>query len=81
MGRLIPAGTGLGAYKRLTVDVHGEEDEVPMRRRMEEDEIIERDQDDDEDDDLADEVEGEGEGDGEAKGEAEGGDEPSEAAQ
>ena len=22
MGRLIPAGTGLGAYKRLTVDVH-----------------------------------------------------------
>ncbi|HTM21938.1 MAG TPA: DNA-directed RNA polymerase subunit beta', partial [Kofleriaceae bacterium] len=24
MGRLIPAGTGLGAYKRLTVEVHGE---------------------------------------------------------
>jgi DNA-directed RNA polymerase subunit beta' len=25
MGRLIPAGTGLGAYKRLTVDVHGDD--------------------------------------------------------
>nr|HEX4318551.1 DNA-directed RNA polymerase subunit beta' [Kofleriaceae bacterium] len=29
MGRLIPAGTGLGAYKRLTVDVtHDDEDDV-----------------------------------------------------
>ena len=27
MGRLIPAGTGLGAYKRLTVDVATEDDE------------------------------------------------------
>ena len=27
MGRLIPAGTGLGAYKRLTVDVVEGEDE------------------------------------------------------
>jgi DNA-directed RNA polymerase subunit beta' len=27
MGRLIPAGTGLGAYKRLTVDVKAEDDE------------------------------------------------------
>jgi DNA-directed RNA polymerase subunit beta' len=27
MGRLIPAGTGLGAYKRLTVDVDALEDE------------------------------------------------------
>ncbi len=27
MGRLIPAGTGLGAYKRLTVDVHHEVDQ------------------------------------------------------
>jgi DNA-directed RNA polymerase subunit beta' len=27
MGRLIPAGTGLGAYKRLTVDVASEDDE------------------------------------------------------
>ncbi|MGE0551024.1 MAG: DNA-directed RNA polymerase subunit beta' [Kofleriaceae bacterium] len=27
MGRLIPAGTGLGAYKRLTVDVAPDEDE------------------------------------------------------
>jgi hypothetical protein len=26
MGRLIPAGTGLGAYKRLTVDVAVDED-------------------------------------------------------
>ncbi len=26
MGRLIPAGTGLGAYKRLTVDVQSEEE-------------------------------------------------------
>jgi DNA-directed RNA polymerase subunit beta' len=26
MGRLIPAGTGLGAYKRLTVDVQTEDD-------------------------------------------------------
>src|SRR5262249_10230663 len=26
MGRLIPAGTGLGAYKRLTVDVTAEDD-------------------------------------------------------
>jgi len=25
MGRLIPAGTGLGAYKRLSVEVHGQE--------------------------------------------------------
>ena len=30
MGRLIPAGTGLGAYKRLTVDVAAEEDEGYM---------------------------------------------------
>jgi DNA-directed RNA polymerase subunit beta' len=31
MGRLIPAGTGLGAYKRLTVDVSAEdEDGFPM---------------------------------------------------
>ena len=29
MGRLIPAGTGLGAYKRLTVDVHTDEDDAP----------------------------------------------------
>jgi hypothetical protein len=28
MGRLIPAGTGLGAYKRLTVDVDA--DEAPV---------------------------------------------------
>jgi DNA-directed RNA polymerase subunit beta' len=27
MGRLIPAGTGLGAYKRLTVDVHGDDED------------------------------------------------------
>jgi len=27
MGRLIPAGTGLGAYKRLTVDVQAEDDQ------------------------------------------------------
>ena len=27
MGRLIPAGTGLGAYKRLTVDVKAEDDD------------------------------------------------------
>src|SRR5439155_21574185 len=27
MGRLIPAGTGLGAYKRLTVDVDVEQEE------------------------------------------------------
>jgi DNA-directed RNA polymerase subunit beta' len=27
MGRLIPAGTGLGAYKRLTVDVQASEDD------------------------------------------------------
>jgi DNA-directed RNA polymerase subunit beta' len=26
MGRLIPAGTGLGAYKRLTVDVQAEDE-------------------------------------------------------
>jgi hypothetical protein len=26
MGRLIPAGTGLGAYKRLTVDVQPSDD-------------------------------------------------------
>jgi DNA-directed RNA polymerase subunit beta' len=32
MGRLIPAGTGLGAYKRLTVEVHGddEDDDVDL---------------------------------------------------
>ena len=28
MGRLIPAGTGLGAYKRLTVDVALEEEDL-----------------------------------------------------
>jgi DNA-directed RNA polymerase subunit beta' len=28
MGRLIPAGTGLGAYKRLTVDVISDEDDM-----------------------------------------------------
>jgi DNA-directed RNA polymerase subunit beta' len=28
MGRLIPAGTGLGAYKRLTVDVTSDEDDM-----------------------------------------------------
>jgi DNA-directed RNA polymerase subunit beta' len=27
MGRLIPAGTGLGAYKRLTVDVQASDDD------------------------------------------------------
>jgi hypothetical protein len=27
MGRLIPAGTGLGAYKRLTVDVQAEDED------------------------------------------------------
>jgi hypothetical protein len=27
MGRLIPAGTGLGAYKRLTVDVESPDEE------------------------------------------------------
>jgi DNA-directed RNA polymerase subunit beta' len=27
MGRLIPAGTGLGAYKRLTVDVETEDED------------------------------------------------------
>ncbi len=27
MGRLIPAGTGLGAYKRLTVDVRVDDDD------------------------------------------------------
>nr|MBA2542515.1 DNA-directed RNA polymerase subunit beta' [Deltaproteobacteria bacterium] len=27
MGRLIPAGTGLGAYKRLTVDVQADPDD------------------------------------------------------
>jgi hypothetical protein len=26
MGRLIPAGTGLGAYKRLTVDVQADDE-------------------------------------------------------
>ncbi len=30
MGRLIPAGTGLGAYKRLTVDVKQAEDELAV---------------------------------------------------
>jgi DNA-directed RNA polymerase subunit beta' len=30
MGRLIPAGTGLGAYKRLTVDVAAEDDDGYM---------------------------------------------------
>ena len=30
MGRLIPAGTGLGAYKRLTVDVMTDEDDDDM---------------------------------------------------
>jgi len=29
MGRLIPAGTGLGAYKRLSVDVQGQEGLMP----------------------------------------------------
>nr|MDQ3366668.1 DNA-directed RNA polymerase subunit beta' [Myxococcota bacterium] len=34
MGRLIPAGTGLGAYKRLTVDVSAEdEDGFPMNAK------------------------------------------------
>ena len=28
MGRLIPAGTGLGAYKRLTVDVSLEDEDM-----------------------------------------------------
>jgi DNA-directed RNA polymerase subunit beta' len=30
MGRLIPAGTGLGAYKRLTVDVKHDDDDEDM---------------------------------------------------
>jgi DNA-directed RNA polymerase subunit beta' len=30
MGRLIPAGTGLGAYKRLTVDVKAEDEDEDM---------------------------------------------------
>jgi DNA-directed RNA polymerase subunit beta' len=30
MGRLIPAGTGLGAYKRLTVDVEADPDALPV---------------------------------------------------
>ena len=35
MGRLIPAGTGLGAYKRLTVDVDLDEEDMAgtTRRR------------------------------------------------
>ena len=33
MGRLIPAGTGLGAYKRLTVDVQTEDEEMEGPRR------------------------------------------------
>ena len=28
MGRLIPAGTGLGAYKRLTVDVQSDDEDL-----------------------------------------------------
>ena len=28
MGRLIPAGTGLGAYKRLTVDVETDDEDM-----------------------------------------------------
>ncbi len=50
MGRLIPAGTGLGAYKRLTVDVQvsgdaddEDEDDMAMARDAE---VEERDQDD-----------------------------------
>jgi hypothetical protein len=36
MGRIIPAGTGLGAYKRLTVDVDiSEADEMPVRQTRE----------------------------------------------
>ena len=31
MGRLLPAGTGLGAYKRLTVDVALDDVDVPPR--------------------------------------------------
>jgi len=34
MGRLIPAGTGLGAYKRLTVDVEAPLDEGPVADEM-----------------------------------------------
>jgi DNA-directed RNA polymerase subunit beta' len=35
MGRLIPAGTGLGAYKRLTIDVHGQEGRIGEPEPME----------------------------------------------
>jgi DNA-directed RNA polymerase subunit beta' len=37
MGRIIPAGTGLGAYKRLTVDVDtaAADDEIPVRQARE----------------------------------------------
>jgi DNA-directed RNA polymerase subunit beta' len=34
MGRLIPAGTGLGAYRRLTVDVKPDEMSIPQPRRV-----------------------------------------------
>ena len=34
MGRLIPAGTGLGAYKRLTVDVAPDEDDIDSNDDM-----------------------------------------------
>jgi DNA-directed RNA polymerase subunit beta' len=43
MGRLIPAGTGLGAYKRLTVDVKAEDDDEDDDLPL--DEPITRDQD------------------------------------
>jgi DNA-directed RNA polymerase subunit beta' len=49
MGRIIPAGTGLGAYKRLTVDVDisAEQDEVRTSARDARQEVPEpRDQDD-----------------------------------
>jgi DNA-directed RNA polymerase subunit beta' len=40
MGRLIPAGTGLGAYKRLTVDVEAPIDEAPVADELGGDESL-----------------------------------------
>jgi DNA-directed RNA polymerase subunit beta' len=53
MGRLIPAGTGLGAYKRLTVDV-APIDEVDDDEDEVDEETLARDQDDDLDEVAAD---------------------------
>jgi len=47
MGRLIPAGTGLGAYKRLTVDVDSSEDLDRPARQAQAEPAEPRDRDDD----------------------------------